>query len=449
MFNSTILDVIIGLVFCFASVALFVSSINEGIASLMKLRHNTLLRGIQQLLNDPTGLDLAKDLYQHALINPMTLVVSAPAAGSASTSGVVAPVPAPSPGAAPALAKQPPVTPAPRTAIVKAASVPAWRGSAQIPAYIESMDFAHALTDVLKARAGAADLSDAVAKIDDQQLRQVLQGFLTRAGTDLSKFDNAVADWFDHAMSRLSGSYKRHLQLWTFVAGLVVAGALNIDAFYLLEQLWARPGLASAIGAPHATELIKAYHPGTSASPNPKSASGLIQSTAHSPKPPVESSPESEAGSAALPSQPASTPGTALASVPDDKSQPTSAPAAALASSQPANDVLSTLEKLPIGWGSGRKYPDLPTALNAKTTASATAANDEKTGSADSAALWPFIRFYLFFAAGLLVTASSALFGAPFWFDLLQRLIQIRGTGAKPPTNRDQNKASVTSPATP
>jgi hypothetical protein len=33
---------------------------------------------------------------------------------------------------------------------------------------------------------------------------------------------------------------------------------------------------------------------------------------------------------------------------------------------------------------------------------------------------------------GLIITASSALFGAPFWFDLLQHLVQLRGTGAKP-----------------
>jgi hypothetical protein len=34
--------------------------------------------------------------------------------------------------------------------------------------------------------------------------------------------------------------------------------------------------------------------------------------------------------------------------------------------------------------------------------------------------------------AGWLVTASSVLFGAPFWFDLLQNFAQIRGTGRKP-----------------
>ena len=33
---------------------------------------------------------------------------------------------------------------------------------------------------------------------------------------------------------------------------------------------------------------------------------------------------------------------------------------------------------------------------------------------------------------GWLVTASSALFGAPFWFDLLQKMTRLRGTGKKP-----------------
>lgn len=87
MLNSTILDVIIGLVFCFASVALFVSAINEGVASLLKLRHKTLLAGLQQLLNDPNGTGIVKALYQHALINPMTLVVNAKFAGSSQGTG--------------------------------------------------------------------------------------------------------------------------------------------------------------------------------------------------------------------------------------------------------------------------------------------------------------------------------------------------------------------------
>lgn len=38
----------------------------------------------------------------------------------------------------------------------------------------------------------------------------------------------------------------------------------------------------------------------------------------------------------------------------------------------------------------------------------------------------------VFSPIGWLITATAALFGAPFWFDLLQRLIRLRGTGPKP-----------------
>jgi hypothetical protein len=34
-------------------------------------------------------------------------------------------------------------------------------------------------------------------------------------------------------------------------------------------------------------------------------------------------------------------------------------------------------------------------------------------------------------AAGWAITASSTLFGSPFWFDLLQRITHLRGTGPK------------------
>jgi hypothetical protein len=34
--------------------------------------------------------------------------------------------------------------------------------------------------------------------------------------------------------------------------------------------------------------------------------------------------------------------------------------------------------------------------------------------------------------SGWLITATTALFGAPFWFDLMQRVVRMRATGAKP-----------------
>jgi hypothetical protein len=41
-------------------------------------------------------------------------------------------------------------------------------------------------------------------------------------------------------------------------------------------------------------------------------------------------------------------------------------------------------------------------------------------------------RVDLAMVVGWAVTALSALFGAPFWFDNLQKLVNLRGTGQKP-----------------
>jgi len=354
MFNSTILDVIIGLVFCFASVALFVSAVGEFFASLLKLRHRTLLTGIQKLLNDPQGTGLVKTLYEHAMINPLALFVPPTAA-----------VPGPEERAA---AAAPAAAPPPPRAVQP--TWPEW-AKRQIPAYINSADFAYALIDIVQSGPRKyADISTAIAnEIADPQLRQALLGISARAQGNLEKFTNGVADWFDNSMDRLSGSYKRRMQLMTFLIGFGTALVFNIDAFYVLGQLWERPALAAAISSPGGAELVAALRPvagqAGGEAPGPASAAS--------------------AGSAG--------PG--------------------------AKELLERLNTLPVGWGT-REFPAWGAVAPMK-----------------------FVGFYVSFLVGLAITASSAVFGAPFWFDLLQRLIQIRGTGARPPVNRDREMAEA------
>jgi hypothetical protein len=367
MFNSTILDVMIGLVFCFASVALFVSSINEFVASILKLRHRTLLTGMQKLLNDPDGTGLVKTLYEHALINPLALTVPPTAA-----------VPGPQERAAAdatAAAPPPPRPVQPRW--------PAW-ANRQLPAYIASKDFANALIDIIQSEPGRyASLSAAIeGEIADPQLRQAMLGIAARAQGNLERFGNGVADWFDNAMDRLSGSYKRRTQVITFVIGFATALALNIDAFYVLGQLWQRPALAAAISAPGGADLVAA----------------LV----------AEQQPEPGVAAPAAGAAPA-----AAAAAPGPQEH---------AGKPSPKDLLDRLNALPVGWGT-RPFP-----------------------AWGGVSPMQFFGFYASFLAGLAVTASSAVFGAPFWFDLLQRLIQIRGTGARPQANRQREVVQAATP---
>jgi hypothetical protein len=57
----------------------------------------------------------------------------------------------------------------------------------------------------------------------------------------LGKFRNELARWFDNAMDRLSGVYKRKTQAWSFALALIMAAVLNVSAIDVGLALWQRP----------------------------------------------------------------------------------------------------------------------------------------------------------------------------------------------------------------
>jgi hypothetical protein len=213
MFNSTVLEVAVGLVFCYCAVSLTVSSINEAIASALNLRASTLLDGIKALLNDPKFEGIARDLYNHASVNPRDN-------GQAQSESDLS----------------------------------------NKPSYIPSKHFALALIDILqKGPAAAAQLDQTIAAIQDPQIRQLLQGMYARAAGNMEKFQDEVAAWFDNGMERVSGQYKRRSQLMCLVIAFVIAGLFNIDSFHLFRSLWEHPGLAVAIAGPTSLDANEAF----------------------------------------------------------------------------------------------------------------------------------------------------------------------------------------------
>lgn len=203
MFNSTVLEVGIGILFCFSAVSLIVSSINEGIASILKLRSKSLLTGVKEMLNDPQVTGLALALYNHGAVNPL-------AKGDA-------------------------------TRIEELDKK---------PSYIKADTFAKAIIDILqKGPDGAKSLEDAIKAMPDPQLRKLFQGMYQRAGNDLAQFEALLGDWFDSGMDRVAGAYKRKIQLFTVLIGLAIAALFNIDFFHLFSTLWMHPSLAQGLSA--------------------------------------------------------------------------------------------------------------------------------------------------------------------------------------------------------
>ncbi|MES2128355.1 MAG: hypothetical protein V4463_13890 [Pseudomonadota bacterium] len=199
MFGSTVLEVAIGLTFCYASLALIVSTVQEAIASALRLRARTLLAGIKTMFNDPHFNGLAQALYRHALINPHD-------DGKSGDPGRLA----------------------------------------NKPSYIDPRHFAMALIDTIS---GEGELAAAIAQLPDPQLRSVLETIHKRAGGDLKRFEFLVSNWFDNAMEQVSGSYKRRATLIGFVLALALAASFNIDSIHLFRTLWQHPALAAQLGA--------------------------------------------------------------------------------------------------------------------------------------------------------------------------------------------------------
>jgi hypothetical protein len=214
MFNSAVFEVAIGLVFCYCSVSVIVSSINEAIASALDTRAATLLASIKTLLDDPNFSGLARDVYNHASVNPL-------GSGQAVKEGDLN----------------------------------------HKPSYIPSRQFAIALIDILqKAPSEAGTLDQAILAIQDPKLKQLLQGMYLRAAGDVDKLKDELAGWFDGVMDQVAGNYKKHTLLVCFLLGFAIAAMLNIDTFHLFKTLWENPGYAAELAAnpsQNAAEALK------------------------------------------------------------------------------------------------------------------------------------------------------------------------------------------------
>lgn len=214
MFNSTVLEVAIGLVFCFASVALIASSIYEAISSWLNLRSKTLLSGLSELLNGHTdsGQKLLLSIYNDALAHP---------AGSGDATEL--------------------------------------RELRNLPAYIPSKNFALAFIHSIQSSSEALEsLEPAIHSIKNDQLKLMLLNLYRKSEGNLNHFQHELAVWFDSGMARVSGAYKKQAQVWCFLIALVVAVGFNIDCVHLFKTLWLHPASVAQLSLSESNDVFKA-----------------------------------------------------------------------------------------------------------------------------------------------------------------------------------------------
>lgn len=199
---SAALDVAIGLIFTYLLLALLASAVREGFAGFFNLRAKGLRKSLAQLLaaNDAAGQadsSIFDAVFGHSLIR----------------------------GIFP---------------------------KKQLPSYVPAQNFALALIDALADGSQSplfTQIERGVARIPGGSVKQTMQAFVTEAAGDVDKLKTRITAWFDDAMDRLSGVYKRRSQAWMFAIGVVISASLNVDSINIATTLWNDPAKRDAIVA--------------------------------------------------------------------------------------------------------------------------------------------------------------------------------------------------------
>jgi hypothetical protein len=194
MFGSVVLEIAMGLILIYVFLALLVTTVTEFISRAISMRSKQLENGIRDLLNDPSGSGLAKEIFNHPLIKQLE----------------------------------------------KGATDDTVNGKNKHK-HISSHHFALALFDII-APAGDKpnsfdEVRDMVGKMENASVKKSLLNLVDAADNDLTRARLMVENWYDHAMDRVSSWYAHKTQLISLIAAFVIAFGMNADTIMIADTL--------------------------------------------------------------------------------------------------------------------------------------------------------------------------------------------------------------------
>lgn len=306
-----ILDLVIGLIFIYFLLSLACSAVQEIISSILRLRPKILNQWIRDTFSKG---NIGEAIVKHKLIDGLT-------------------------------------------------------AKGRMAAYIPSDKFARVLLDIIHHRQfgdkpytidSLRQAITATDLLDDDFKRSLLQSIAEASG-EVTRVRQQIQAWFDQAMERVSGTYKKKTQTIILCISLVLTGLLNADTIELARYLYENPAVRQSL-ADRAEQIA---HDSTY-----KEMVNKIKQTKQDTLNPWQNADE------------------AVASI--------NANVAQLKSLKAELDAT----KLPLGWK-----------------------NETQN--------------WVIKILGLLFTALAVSLGAPFWFDMLNKLVNLRSVGKKPATTKD------------
>jgi len=202
LFNSTILEVVIGVIFVYLLLSVLCTAANEWVASVTRRRGEMLRKGIRQLLeNQPTHGEgdreaFLREFYKHPLITSLM-------------------------------------------------------HDENHPTYLAPRTFTAVVTDLLTAATPGAvdfdDLEEGGKGLPEGNVKKSVLALVQRSNRNLEVAQLAIEGWFNDAMDRVNGWYKRRTQVWTIIIALALTLVANADTIHIVRQLGSDPVLRAAV----------------------------------------------------------------------------------------------------------------------------------------------------------------------------------------------------------
>lgn len=276
----------------------------------------------------------------------------------------------------------------------------------QVPSYIPAHAFATALIDrltgsnpvtdlnALKTNLAAAGETGKIAlpggsELDLPRGTQIaLKTLLDKSGNDWNMFHEEVEGWYNATMDRASGWYKRYVQNQTYLLAAIIVLWANFDTLQVVHRLWMDSALRASVveQARHRTEQT--------------SAGDLPLATYDNPEKPEEGKPVHVEHTGAT------------------------APLTAQEQALVGNVT---------GWD--RDLRELHEQLATTGTPSA--------GTHEQAVPWVWAKWGIMHLFGWTISFLAISLGAPFWFDVLNRFMNLRNAGRAPDEKRAKNAGAA------
>jgi hypothetical protein len=413
MFGSMVLEVAIGIVFVYLLLSLVVTAITELISGWRKWRAQNLWAGVRNLLDSGEAEEWVTKLYDHPLIQSLspstksgkkgpsyipsrtfavalleTLKDDEPA-GRLAVQGirrVLATTPDTASLADLQAGLRDAVKDLPDTGAIGALKIELLTLVGRIPATVSLADAKGAVNNWL-GRLPDRWLPMLIENMPDGKLKRTLSALADESHLGAEHLKENIEIWFNNSMERVSGWYKRKTQFVQILLAIGVTLVINVDSVLVVNALSQNQALRESVVAE-----ADAY---------------ARQQAAQAP------------GQPQVPATPATTPSVL----------------------ERLRTQISQLD-LPIGWllpgqrgfdPANRDYRGWPGWRRYGTWT--------QWGT-----LWvQTIRFHLL---GWLLTAFAISLGAPFWFDILNKIINIRSSG-KAPEEKPKSPQVVPQPVEP